>query len=104
MKKLRIDSAARAELQAAFEWYEAQRPELGTDFLSEANRQLDKIGKWPELGAPIPNIAMNLRRVLLDRFPYYVIYHPEYENALVVVAIAHTSRRPGYWKDRLRPP
>jgi hypothetical protein len=41
-----------------------------------------------------------MRRVLTNRFPYAIIYL-EYGDETLVVAIAHTSRRPGYWKNRM---
>ncbi len=40
------------------------------------------------------------RRVLTNRFPYAVIY-VERDADYFVIAVAHTSRRPGYWKDRI---
>jgi plasmid stabilization system protein ParE len=43
------------------------------------------------------------RRFLLRRFPYSVIYRIE-PAKIVIVAVAHGRRRPGYWKDRLEAP
>lgn len=40
------------------------------------------------------------RRALARRFPYAVFFDVEPERA-VVMAIAHTSRRPGYWGHRV---
>jgi hypothetical protein len=39
------------------------------------------------------------RRVLVRRFPYFVIYR-EWSDRLEIVAVAHQSRRPGYWRSR----
>lgn len=41
-----------------------------------------------------------MRRVLTNRFPYAIVYL-EYRDEFLVVAIAHTSRKPGYWKNRM---
>jgi len=42
------------------------------------------------------------RRVLVERFPYYVVYwHDEERDGIHIVAIAHTSRDPDYWRDRM---
>jgi hypothetical protein len=49
---------------------------------------------WHPLGGGI-------RRCRLSRFPYAVIYAPEPEEILVI-AIMHMHRRPGYWRDRLK--
>ena len=37
---------------------------------------------------------------MLRKYPYLVLYH-ELDDEVEVIAIAHTSRRPGYWEDRL---
>jgi toxin ParE1/3/4 len=41
----------------------------------------------------------NTRRVLLKKFPFSVIYRPE-PDGIVIFAVAHQSRRPGYWRGR----
>jgi hypothetical protein len=42
----------------------------------------------------------DVRRILLERFPYAVIVLCRPEET-VVVAVAHTRRRPLYWLERL---
>lgn len=44
-------------------------------------------------------MAGEYRRVLTTRFPYALI-HRTPPDEIVIVAVAHTSRRPGYWRDR----
>ncbi len=44
-----------------------------------------------------------VRRALASRFPYAVFFDVEPER-VVVMAIAHSSRRPGYWGGRVKPP
>ena len=44
--------------------------------------------------------ATNLRRLLLKVFPYRIIYRVEGEE-IVVYAVAHVRRRPGYWRQRV---
>jgi hypothetical protein len=39
---------------------------------------------------------------VLKRFPYDIVVR-ELSEEILVVAVAHHSRRPGYWRDRLRP-
>lgn len=51
----------------------------------------------PEDGVPVSGA---LRRFLLRRFPYYLLYRVE-EDWILVLAVGHHSRRPGYWRDRL---
>jgi DNA replication protein DnaC/plasmid stabilization system protein ParE len=42
------------------------------------------------------------RRIVFPRFPFSLIYRLRNEQ-VQVVAVAHQSRRPGYWKERVRP-
>ena len=92
-----FDSQAAEEVAAAAEWYEAEAG-LGTDFLGEALRAVAVISEnptaWP---AVIPK--RNVRNFLLARFPYAVYYVPR-EDEILVLAVAHGSRRPGYCRHR----
>ena len=47
-------------------------------------------------------IEANLRRLMLTRFPYALIYSAT-DDLLHVVAVAHARRRPGYWRPRVGP-
>jgi hypothetical protein len=40
------------------------------------------------------------RRYVLSRFPFVVFYRERPKGPLIL-AFAHTSRRPGYWKSRM---
>ena len=88
---------ARQELDDAFDWYEAQAPGLGYDFLSEIDRAVRRILVYPQSAAIIET---GLRRVLINRFPYGIIYGLD-EDRVVVVAVAHLHREPCYWIDRI---
>jgi hypothetical protein len=44
--------------------------------------------------------ALGVRRLLVDRFPYALVF-VESETEIRVLAVAHTRRRPGYWRSRL---
>jgi len=45
-------------------------------------------------------IEQGLRRCLLSRFPYGIIYGVDSET-IIVVAVAHLHREPRYWIDRI---
>ena len=45
-------------------------------------------------------IEPEIRRSLLARFPYALIYGMD-DRTLIVIAVAHTHREPRYWVDRL---
>ena len=59
---------------------------------------IEGIERQPEIGTAIYPDPQT-RRVLVVRFPYQVVYRLD-QNEIVVVAIAHLKRRPGYWKHR----
>lgn len=83
-------------MTSAAELYEHEVPDLGKAFLSEVRRAVELIESRPRIGS---QISRDTRRSLLRRFPYSVIYGLD-EDQLVIVAIAHHRRRPGYWRER----
>ncbi len=89
---------ARAELLASVAYYEDQAEGLGRQFTDEVERVVQLVAEQPGFGAPIGGTKA-LRRWTLRQFPYYLIYRSE-PNALLVLAVAHQRRRPGYWKAR----
>jgi hypothetical protein len=101
-KPVRFEDEASAELRDAALRYEAARLGTGTRLLADTDEVIARIAKLPRLGPRIPGVPedLNVRRVLLWRFPYYVAYI-ELENAIRVLAFAHTSRKPGYWFGRI---
>lgn len=92
---------ADAELVAAVAWYEKRREGLGAELLAAIDESLAMVTKRPMLGAGYPlSRDPRLRRVLVSRFPYQLIYFDS-AAGLTIVAVAHLRRRPGYWKNRL---
>lgn len=89
--------AAREELAAAVCWYEEQRPGLGAEFFDSVVHATSLIQAQPEIGTP--DSYQRTRRVLVQRFPYQVVYRLT-PDEIVILAIAHLKRRPGYWKKR----
>ena len=88
--------AAREDLNKAAAFYEASVPGLGDAFLDDVERAIENIRKSPRIGAPI---GRTFRRAVLRRFPFTVVY-AERDAEIVIVAIAHDRRRPGYWRGR----
>jgi plasmid stabilization system protein ParE len=88
---------AEAELLAAARFYEGKSKGLGLDFLAEVRQAARGIAARPNSGR---KFSRRLRRILVPRFPYGLLYRVE--PALVfIVAVAHLHRRPGYWLRRL---
>ena len=103
MRRLRVHAEAAQEAAEAAAWYEKERPGLGVDFERAVYAALDLIEEEIVPLAALSGVVgtRGVRRLLLRRFPYAVIVR-EYGDEIVVVAFAHTARRPGYWRGRLK--
>lgn len=102
-RPIRIGESAAAELAEAVRWYEARRPGLGGDFQDAIVAVFDRIRQQPDSGSRLRGPStVALRRLLVPRFSFQVIYYTRDEK-IAVVAVAHTSRRPDYWRRRLSP-
>lgn len=99
---VRFDSAAEAELRAAIAWYERERAGLGDEFWTEVQHALSLIREHHEIGGRVARVRVRgvARRLPIRRFPYFVVYRHR-EGLVEIVAVAHQSRRPGYWRSRV---
>lgn len=88
---------AEQEFIEAAAYYERHVTGLGERFGGEVRQVIERLLEYPELGSPI---NADLRRLVLARFPYVLIYSVT-SDLLRVVAVAHTHRRPGYWRARV---
>ena len=93
---------ADGEAIAAALWYDEQRLGLGDEFIVELEAGFRAIYANAASLPQLENYSgpHNIRRYLLNRFPYVLIVACR-ENEVLIVAIAHTRRRPLYWLDRL---
>jgi len=94
---IRILSCAEAELSEAVAYYNEQCPGLGFAFAAEAKATLNRIAGFPDAW---PRFSSRIRRCLLDRFPYGILYHQS-EDELLILAVMHLRRAPQRWQDRL---
>ena len=95
---LEFHDDAGIEYDAAFEWYMERSPDAALRFDSEVDRALERIIESPRRWASGP---FSTRRFLLRQFPFILIYRQTNSGSIQIVAVAHTSRKPGYWKTRL---
>ncbi|HEV7485882.1 MAG TPA: type II toxin-antitoxin system RelE/ParE family toxin [Thermoanaerobaculia bacterium] len=84
------------------QWYESRSPGLGDRLWREIEAAIDLISTHPEIGARVQRIRFPeaVRRIRLSHFPFLLIYR-ERDDYLEVIALAHTSRKPRYWRSRL---
>ena len=87
---------AQADVIAARDWYEQQRPGLGDQFVDALDELLDRITAVPELH---PVVLNGVRRVKVRRFPY-LVYYRALPDRTEVIAVLHGSRDPGVWQGR----
>jgi toxin ParE1/3/4 len=85
--------AAEADVEEAFEWYEAQRPGLGNGFQPAIDVAVAAVENQPEAYA---FIHRNTRHTLLPRFPDCRVL----EQNVVVVPCIHGKRQPTKWRSR----
>ncbi len=87
---------AEAEFIASIDYYEDREVGLGYDFSTEVFATIQSIVKYPDAW---PVIEDEVRRCLVNRFPYSVLYSIE-QNEIFVLAVMHLHRHPDYWKHR----
>jgi toxin ParE1/3/4 len=90
---------AEREFIAAARFYETRAPGLGADFIRQVEHALSEIVAHPKAGRLFAGIT--IRRRLVQRFPFGIVYELESAN-ISVIAVMHLRRRPGYWQRRRR--
>jgi plasmid stabilization system protein ParE len=97
MKHVRLLAVAERELRDAVVFYERQVRHLGRRSAAAVRAARREIAESPQRR---PTIGPGVRRLLVQDFPYALIYRIETED-IVVIAVMHLSRRPGCWAARL---
>lgn len=87
---------AMDELQEAVEWYNRRDAGVGDELLTEVDHAVDQLVYDPTAR---PVVSRNVYRQPLDRFPFDLLYRILPER-IEIVAVAHHSRKPGYWQRR----
>ena len=88
---------ARTELIDAQDWYENEAPGLGRRFRAAVAAVVQRMSATPR---QFPAVHKNIRRALLRRFPYALMFVIETDDTLTVIACFHGSRDPAHWQKR----
>jgi toxin ParE1/3/4 len=96
-KALELHPEALAELKSSVIWYRERNQSAAVNFVSEVDRAVNLVVNTPQRW---PRGEHGTRKFVLQRFPFAIIYR-EKEAIVQVLAIAHGTRRPGYWEGRL---
>jgi len=97
VKRARFAAPARRELLAEVAYYEAKEPGLGGRFLAAVEEATARALAYPLTGTPA---SERTRRIVLKGFPFALVYRTD-DLGLVIFAVAHHARRPGYWRNRI---
>ena len=102
MKRARYHPAARDELRGAIAYDEGDHPGRGVELEEAVRRVVRRIQLLPQSAPRWSRMRdpHEIRRAKVRRHPYLVVY-AVLSDQLVVLAIAHTSKKPGYWRERI---
>jgi len=92
---IRFLQAASREMRKAAQRYEGEAEGLGDRFLGAVSKNILHVSEFPYAG----KVVGELRAIAVRSFPYSVIYGID-EDEVVIVAVAHYRKRPGYWLKR----
>jgi len=96
--KVSFFKPAEVEFDDAVNYYNSQQKGLGLRFQTEVAHALSRMVLYP---ASYQKIGKYSRRCLVHNFPYGMIFqHKEDTNEILIVAVAHMHRKPGYWYSR----
>ncbi len=88
---------AEADFLCATNYYGQQDGSLGSRFALLVETTTERLFLYPRMRSCFYG---DCRRIKADQFPYFIIYRLKGE-LIQIIAVMHTSRRPGYWKGRL---
>jgi plasmid stabilization system protein ParE len=94
--RISFHPAAAAELDAAVQWYAERSPVAARAFAAAVNTCVERVAEAPDRW---PSYVHGTRRYLFPHFPFSPIYRVR-RGEIEIVAVAHHSRRPGYWRSR----
>jgi plasmid stabilization system protein ParE len=101
VRRVRVLEQAAEEAIEAAAWYEKARAGLGAEFARAIDAAIDLLAEEIVPLTTMPGAAgiRGARKLRLKRFPYDIVVI-EHREEILVVAVAHHSRRPGYWRGR----
>lgn len=95
-KPARFHPEAEQDFLASLEWYRERSLTTALDFERAIAKALEAISSAPRRW---PSYFEQFRKYILHQFPFSIVYE-ELPSEIVVFAVAHARRKPGYWKDR----
>lgn len=97
--KILIAKEAQEDIDEAIQWYQEQQDGLGIRFYFEVLKQLEKLENTPEHYSFIHN---KYRHLVLDSFPFHIIFLIKETSQVLVLAVFHTSKDPQRFINRMK--
>ena len=98
--KLVIHEDAVRELREANEWYASQGvPAKGRELVRLVDERIAEVARAPESFPRDPKRSW-ARRARILRWPFSLVFTMGDADTIIVLAVAHGKRRPGYWTRR----
>ena len=98
MKRARFLEEAEAEFLKEVQFYADVQVKGAARFRMAVEEAAARAFAFPMAGQPYRS---RTRRVFVKGYPFFLVYRPETEG-IVVLAVVHEARRPGYWLTRTR--
>jgi hypothetical protein len=95
--KVTFLSIAETEFVEAINYYNERSQGLGYEFAAEVKAVIQRIVQYPEAW---PVVTKETRKCRCKRFPYSIVYLLK-NDKIVIIAVMHLHRKPGYWVDRI---
>lgn len=86
------------EYTEAAQYYSEISPSLASAFITQVENGINQILQYPQAWQAIET---DVRKCLVKRFPFGIYYTVEEDNSIIIQAVMHLSRKPGYWKARI---
>jgi plasmid stabilization system protein ParE len=88
---------ARRDFDESFDWYAERSPQSAQRFTDAVDAALVRIAANPTRFNSADGVH---RECPVKKFPFRIVYRL-IDNGILVVAIAHAKRRPGFWRNRV---
>jgi plasmid stabilization system protein ParE len=96
-KPFRFHPEAKEDFRDALRWYRARSAIASTEFRKTVSGAIRSVAQSSQL---CPKYLYGTRRFVIQRFPFSVVYLDD-PDLVTIIAVAHSKRKPGYWKHRL---
>ena len=100
--KLRVHPEVDDEVKDAVQSLNAQQPSAGDRFFVEYQKHLQRIqdDPWSLPKLETAPRRLDIRRTLIRRFHYLVIFEMLSDDEVLLLGVAHGNRRSNYWLKR----